>query len=156
LYLPRAADDGRSQQMAVEDAPPIDGTGMSVLVVEDNIEVGKFAADALVELGYGTTLVENATHALEELAAGAERYDVVFTDVVMPGMTGIELAQEIRRHYPDLPVVLTSGYSHTLSENGSDGLELLQKPYSVEQLSRVLHKAGRWRRTKRASIKAAS
>ena len=156
LYLPRVAGDGRSQQMAVEDAPPIDGTGMSVLVVEDNIEVGKFATDALVELGYGTTLVDNATHALEELAAGADRYDVVFTDVVMPGMTGIELAQEIRRHYPDLPVVLTSGYSHALSENGSDGLELLQKPYSVEQLSRVLHKAGRWRRVKRATIKAAS
>lgn len=156
LYLPRVADDGRAQQMSVEDAPAIDGTGMSVLVVEDNIEVGKFATDALVELGYGTTLVENATHALEELAAGAERYDVVFTDVVMPGMTGIELAQEIRRHYADMPVVLTSGYSHTLSENGSDGLELLQKPYSIEQLSRVLHKAGRWRRVKRATIKAAS
>jgi two-component system, NtrC family, sensor kinase len=156
LYLPRAADDGRPQQTVVEDGPPIDGSGMSVLVVEDNIEVGKFAADALVELGYGTTLVENATHALEELAAGAERYDVVFTDVVMPGMTGIELAQEIRRHYPDLPVVLTSGYNHTLSANGSDGLELLQKPYSVEQLSRVLHRAGRWRRMKRATVKAAS
>lgn len=156
LYLPRVADDGRAQQTPVEDAPAIDGTGMSVLVVEDNIEVGKFATDALVELGYGTTLVENATHALEELAAGAERYDVVFTDVVMPGMTGIELAEEIRRHYADLPVVLTSGYSHTLSENGSDGLELLQKPYSIEQLSRVLHKAGRWRRMKRATIKAAS
>ena len=98
----------------------------------------------------------NATHALEELAAGADRYDVVFTDVVMPGMTGIELAQEIRRHYADLPVVLTSGYSHGLSESGSDGLELLQKPYSMEQLSRVLHQAGRWRRVKRATAKAAS
>ena len=156
LYLPRVADDGTAQQLSVEDAPAIDGTGMSVLVVEDNIEVGKFATDALVELGYGTTLVENAMHALEELAAGAERYDVVFTDVVMPGMTGIELAQEIRRHYADLPVVLTSGYSHALSENGSDGLELLQKPYSIEQLSRVLHRAGRWRKVKRATIKAAS
>ncbi len=122
-----------------------------MLVVEDNIEVGKFATDALTELGYGTTLVDNATHALEELAAGAERYDVVFTDVVMPGMTGIELAQEIRRYHPDLPVVLTSGYSHVLSESGSDGLELLQKPYSIEQLSRVLHRAGRWRRVKRAT-----
>ena len=156
LYLPHVAGDGRSQQTPVEDAPPIDGTGMSVLVVEDNIEVGKFATDALAELGYGTTLVDNATHALEELAAGAERYDVVFTDVVMPGMTGIELAQEIRRYYPDLPVVLTSGYSHALSESGSDGLELLQKPYSVEQLSRVLHKAGRWRRVKRATARAVS
>jgi two-component system NtrC family sensor kinase len=156
LYLPRVADDGRAQQTSLEDAPPIDGSGMSVLVVEDNIEVGKFATDALIELGYRTTLVDNATHALEELAAGAERYDVVFTDVVMPGMTGIELAQEIRRHYADLPVVLTSGYSHGLSESGSDGLELLQKPYSIEQLSRVLHKAGRWRRLKRATAKTAS
>ncbi|MBA2397329.1 MAG: response regulator [Bradyrhizobium sp.] len=151
LYLPRVAGDGRAQQITAEDAPPLDGRGMSVLVVEDNIEVGKFTTDALTELGYGTTLVENATHALEELAEGADRYDVVFTDVVMPGMTGIELAQEIRRYHADLPVVLTSGYSQTLSEHGSDGFEVLQKPYSMEQLSRVLHRVARWRRMKRAT-----
>jgi two-component system NtrC family sensor kinase len=68
---------------------------------------------------------------------------VVFSDVVMPGMTGIELAQEIRRRQFDLPVVLTSGYSHVLSQYGGHGFELLQKPYSVEQLSRVLHKVAR-------------
>jgi len=156
LYLPRVASDGRPEQMSEEDSPPIDGTGMSVLVVEDNVEVGRFATDALIELGYRTTLVDNATHALEELAAGAERYDVVFTDVVMPGMTGIELAQEIHRDHPDLPVVLTSGYSHGLSESSSDGLELLQKPYSIEQLSQVLHKVVRWRRVKRNTAKAVS
>ena len=154
LYLPRVAGDARLQQSAVEDATPIDGKGMSVLVVEDNAEVGRFTTDALAELGYGTTLVINATHALEELAAGAERYDVVFTDVVMPGMSGIELAREIRRHYADLPVVLTSGHSHGLSDSGSDGLELLQKPYSIEQLSRVLHKVVRWRGAKRATSTA--
>ena len=89
LYLPRVADDSRTQPMSADDAPPIDGTGMSVLVVEDNIEVGRFATDALAELGYGTTLVENATHALEELAAGAERYDVVFRrgDAWMTGLS---------------------------------------------------------------------
>lgn len=156
LYLPRIAGDGRPQQISAEDAPPLDGRGMSVLVVEDNIEVGKFTTDALTELGYGTTLVDNATHALEELAAGADRYDVVFTDVVMPGMTGIELAQEIRRYHVDLPVVLTSGYSHVLSESGSDGFEVLQKPYSMEQLSRVLHRVARWRRMKRAAATRAS
>jgi two-component system, NtrC family, sensor kinase len=149
LYLPRVTGDGRPQQISEEDAPPLDGRGMSVLVVEDNIEVGKFAIDALAELGYRATLVDNATHALEELAAGADRYDVVFTDVVMPGMTGIELAQEIRRYHADLPVVLTSGYSHALSENGNDGFEVLQKPYSMEQLSRVLHRVARWRWMKR-------
>ena len=128
---------------------------MSVLVVEDNAEVGQFATDALAELGYATTLVGNATHALEELAVDADRFDVVFTDVVMPGMTGIELAQEIRRHHADLPVVLASGYSHVLSEHGSYGFELLQKPYSIEQLSRVLHRIGR-RKFKQAPTAASS
>jgi len=156
LYLPRVAGDAIPQQISAEEAPPLDGRGMSVLVVEDNIEVGKFAIDALAELGYRATLVDNATHALEELAAGADRFDVVFTDVVMPGMTGIELAQEIRRHQADLPVVLTSGYSHALSENGSDGFEVLQKPYSMEQLSRVLHRVAGWRQMKRASTTRAS
>ena len=93
LYLPRVADDSRPQAAPVEEAPAVDGRGMSVLVVEDNPEVGKFAADALAELGYAVTLVGNATHALEELTIDAARFDVVFTDVVMPGMTGIELAQ---------------------------------------------------------------
>jgi FkbM family methyltransferase len=74
---------------------------------------------------------------------------VVFTDVVMPGVTGIDLAREIRRRHFDLPVVLTSGYSHVLSQNGTYGFELLQKPYSIEQLTRVLHKVARWRILKR-------
>jgi two-component system, NtrC family, sensor kinase len=71
--------------------------------------------------------------------------------VVMPGISGIDLAREIRRHYLDLPVVLTSGYSHVLAQNGSYGFELLQKPYSIEQLAGVLHKVGRWRIAKRGA-----
>ena len=151
LYLPRVSGDGRPQQAPAEDAPPVDGHGMSVLVVEDNVEVGTFARDALTELGYATTLVHDAKDALAELSRNAERFDVVFTDVVMPGMSGIDLAQEIRRRHLDLPVVLTSGYSHVLSQNGSFGFELLQKPYSIEQLAGVLHKVGRWRRVKRGA-----
>ena len=143
LYLPRTAGSGKSRQTPATDVEATDGRGMSVLVVEDNAEVGRFTTDALAELGYATCLVSSATHALEELAIGADRFDAVFTDVVMPGMSGLELAQEIRRDHPDLPVVLTSGYSHVLSEHGAYGFELLQKPYSIEQLSRVLQEAGR-------------
>lgn len=70
----------------------------------------------------------------------------------MPGSSGIELAQQIREVYPDLPVVLTSGYSHVLAQNGTFGFELLQKPYSIEQLSRVLAKAGNWRKARRQTV----
>jgi two-component system NtrC family sensor kinase len=77
------------------------------------------------------------------LARDPDRFDIVFSDVIMPGMSGIELAQEIARRYPGLPVVLTSGYSHVLAEHGSSGFDLLHKPYSIEQLSRILRKAAR-------------
>jgi DNA-binding NtrC family response regulator len=65
----------------------------------------------------------------------------VFSDVIMPGMNGVELAGVIRERYPGLPVVLTSGYSNVLAENAHQGFELIQKPYSVEALSRILRKA---------------
>jgi len=156
LYLPRAVGDGRPQSLLTDDAPPVDGSGMAVLVVEDNVEVGKFAADALTQLGYTATLVGNAADALEELTADPTRFDVVFTDVVMPGMSGIELAQEIRRLRFDLPIVLASGYSQVLSQQGSYGFELLQKPYSIEQLSRVLYRVGRWRKVKDGAATPAS
>jgi two-component system, NtrC family, sensor kinase len=96
-------------------------------------------------------LVNNAADALAALTENASRFDVVFTDVVMPGTTGSDLAQEIRRRHIDLPVVLTSGYSPALSQHGSYGFELLQKPYSIDQLTRVLHKAARWRVLKRGA-----
>ncbi len=63
----------------------------------------------------------------------------------MPGMNGVDLAREIRRRRPYLPVVLTSGYSHVLASEGTDGFELLHKPYSVADLSRALRKALRER-----------
>jgi len=66
----------------------------------------------------------------------------------MPGMSGVELGQEIRRAYPGLPVVLTSGYSHVLAEEGRHGFELLHKPYAAEELSRILRQATRGRRAR--------
>jgi two-component system NtrC family sensor kinase len=146
LYLPRVPGIDRPQRLRSEQSPPLGGDGMSVLVVEDNAEVGKFASDALTELGYATTLVDNAMDALAELTRRGGRFDVVFSDVMMPEMTGLDLAQEIRRRQFDVPIVLTSGYSHMLAQSGAYGFEHLQKPYSADQLSRVLQKIGRGRK----------
>ena len=118
-----------------------DISGVDVLVVEDNVEIGQFATQVLQDLGYRTTWAANALEALEVVAEQPAAFDVVFSDVVMPGISGIELGQEIRRRYPGLPVILTSGYSHVLANDGAHGFELLRKPYSVEQLSRTLRKA---------------
>ena len=66
------------------------------------------------------------------------RLDVIFSDVIMPGLNGVELAREVRRRRPDLPVVLTSGYSNVLAQEGAHGFALLRKPSSIEELSRML------------------
>ncbi|KMO31239.1 hypothetical protein VQ02_26615 [Methylobacterium variabile] len=109
-----------------------------MLVVEDNIEVGRFATQILEDLGYRTTWVVNAEEALEKLGSDGSGFDVVFSDVVMPGMGGLEMAKLLQRRLPALPVVLTSGYSHVLAQEGVTKFELLHKPYSADQLGRTL------------------
>jgi PAS domain S-box-containing protein len=110
----------------------------SILLVEDNVGVGNFAAGLLKELGQTVTWVGDGQAALDTLAQRAADFDVVFSDVVMPGISGIELGHTIRARWPDLEVILTSGYSHVLVEEGSHGFPLLKKPYSVQGLLSIL------------------
>ncbi|MCJ2012643.1 PAS domain S-box protein [Methylobacterium sp. J-076] len=151
LYLPRVAAGAVRVEQATDEDAVVDGRGARVLVVEDNRDVGTFSTQTLQELGYGTHWVENADEALAALAVKPDTYDVVFSDVIMPGMNGVELAREIARLHPGLPVVLTSGYSHVLAQESDHGFELLQKPYSVEALSRILRQAASKRRRRRSA-----
>ena len=64
----------------------------------------------------------------------------------MPGMDGVSFARAVAARHPGLPVLLTSGYSHVLAQDGAAGFGLLRKPYSVEALSRALWRAARRRR----------
>jgi PAS domain S-box-containing protein len=137
LYLPMTTGEDRRPTL-VQDASAPMAPGSCVLVVEDNEEVGEFATQALTELGYQTHLATDAATALIDLGRDGEGFDLVFSDVVMPGMSGIELAQEIGRRMPHVPVVLTSGYSSVLAEQDSHDFELLRKPYSIEELAKVL------------------
>lgn len=150
LYLPRAYPDGGTHVDDAQEALNVAGDGACILVVEDNEQVGTFATQALKELGYDSVLALDADRALAELDKDCSRFHVVFSDVVMPGMNGLELGEVIRTRHPDVPVVLTSGYSHVLAQNGNHGFELLHKPYSIEQLSRVLRKAITWHARQRS------
>ena len=139
LFLPRAA--ARREERRVPDRDRIaPDRGACILVVEDNQDVGAFATSALAELGHATVLAGNAEQALARLAEDATAFDAVFSDVVMPGISGIELAQEINRRHPDLPVLLTSGYSNVLAQEGTHGFDLLHKPYSMAELSAALRR----------------
>ncbi|MBB3348286.1 PAS domain S-box protein [Sphingomonas sp. BK069] len=127
---PDAAGDEEGDRLPIRNA--------CILVVEDNVEVGTFSTEILRELGHKTEWAPDAASALAMLEAEPDRFDLVFSDVMMPGMTGIELGIEIGRLYPSLPVLLTSGYSSAVAEGGTQGFELLSKPYSVDELTKVL------------------
>lgn len=138
LYLPHVAPApiDRASDTAAPAPPP--GRGICVLIVEDNHAVGRFANEMLQDLGYHTRLVGSAGEALALLTESTHGFDVIFSDVIMPGMNGVDLGNEIRRRFPTLPVILTSGYSNVLAQDSHHGFELLRKPYSIDELSRVL------------------
>ena len=143
LYLPEVAPQQMTQpEHLPQGLPPIHDTRQRhILIVEDNLEVGRFANQILQDLGYQTTWATDAKQALALAGADALGFDGVFSDVVMPGMTGVTMAKVLRERRPDLPVVLTSGYSEELAENGYEGFEFLAKPYSADQVAQALAKA---------------
>ena len=107
-----------------------------ILLVDDNEEVGAFADTLLTELGHKVTRARTGAEALDLARAGG--FDAVFTDVVMPGMSGIELADALAPMIPDIPVVLTTGYSDEISRAGGSGRPVVFKPYRLETLANVL------------------
>jgi PAS domain S-box-containing protein len=137
LYLPRASGQADAEGTA-STGQAADTRTARVLVVEDNAEVGRFATEALDALGHVPRLASGGREALALLEQAQGGFDLVFSDVVMPEMTGIELGERIRQLYPTLPVILTSGYSTALAESGTHGFPLLQKPYSVDELARTI------------------
>ncbi|GAB7553710.1 hypothetical protein NRB_32190 [Novosphingobium sp. 11B] len=139
LYLPRAAAPNAIQAVSAPDE--VAASEASILVVEDNDQVGEFASQLLGDLGFSTRRAANARDAIAILERDHGEIDIVFSDVVMPGMDGVELGRNVRSRWPALKVVLTSGYSHVLAGDARHGFALLQKPYSVEELSRVLRDA---------------
>jgi len=141
IYLPQsrpaaavAADPTPRAAVEVASTPG----ALHALVVEDNEDVGNFCVNLMRDLGYRPDWARNAREALDALAQDEADYDLVFSDVVMPGMSGVELAERIRQTHPDLPVLLTSGYSAVLAQEGSRGFPLLAKPYSARELERAL------------------
>jgi CheY-like chemotaxis protein len=106
------------------------------LVVEDDTLVAELAAGMLTELGFECTVTHSAKEALERLAGG-EKPKVIFSDIVMPGgISGVELARKVRDRFPELPILLTTGYSE--QTGGNHGFPILQKPYEMEKLASAL------------------
>jgi CheY-like chemotaxis protein len=139
LYLPSAGPAATNQPHAEATAPPRQETGERILVVEDNPLVGQMASTMLFSMGYSPVVVVNAALAIAEL----ERPDpiaLLLTDIVMPGgMTGFDLARQVRRRWPDLPILFMSGFADpSLPDEFRANTRLLAKPFRLGQLSEAI------------------
>ena len=140
LVLP-CVDAALSQPVEAAAAGSEAQPSATILVVEDNEDVGAFAETLLTELGHRVTRAATGEEALE--IARRKRFDIVLSDVVMPGMGGIKLAEALAREQPQLPVVLATGYSQDIVEGGSGGRPVILKPYRLATLSEALAEAMR-------------
>ena len=140
LYLPRSLE--QTEAPAPESVKrAIQGRrNMTVLVVDDEAGVRDFAAEALVELGYDVLTAENADQAIAVLDQ-AGHVDILFTDIIMPGRNGRQLADVAKQMNPAIKVLYMTGYTqNAIVHNGvlDAGTQLISKPFSVNQLAEEL------------------
>jgi PAS domain S-box-containing protein len=137
IYLPRylGAEDVADERDRSPDAARAIGAE-TVLVVEDDDELRAYTVETLSELGYRVMQASNGNAALEILDRGDD-IDVLFTDVVMPGINGRQLADEAVRRRPGLKVLFTTGYTrNAIVHHGrlDPGVEMVGKPFSFDEL----------------------
>jgi PAS domain S-box-containing protein len=139
IYLPRSR--GALPAEADGSAAPVPGKAQgTLLVVEDSREVAAVTAAMVEQLGYRVVRAENAEEALRHLQQGVP-IDLMFSDIVMPGtMNGIALASACRERFPDLPVLLTTGFTDA-AQGADERFDILRKPFELSALERAIEAA---------------
>jgi PAS domain S-box-containing protein len=142
LYLPRSGREAASLDATTLVEPQ--GGSETILVVEDDALVRGYVTAQLATLGYKTIAAANGPEALDLVDQGAA-FDLLFTDVIMlEGMNGRELAEDIAKRRPGVPVLFTSGYSEdAIVHQGrlDPGIALLNKPYRKADLARMIRES---------------
>ena len=135
LYLPRARSSAAAaRNPATMGRVSADAVSATILVVEDDGAVAELARAVLEDYGHRVYIARSGLEGLDHLLSD-HPVDLVFSDIVMPGeISGIDLAREIRRRNPHLPVVLTTGYSDTTEDVAGLDFPVLRKPYAGPDL----------------------
>lgn len=137
IHLPKVADSGAVPARR-SDAKDLVGGTERILMIEDEISVGEVGGDILQELGYTIDFAQNGREAIELLSDDGRRYDLVILDMNMPRMGGRATCEGIKEKFPALKILVCSGYSTTMIDDGTfarsvDGF--IQKPYELEDFA---------------------
>lgn len=138
IYLPRSQDEPVKEEKEQLRAPAGSGT---ILVVEDEEMLLQVTTTQLEEMGYAVIKAATPQEAIALYLDHAQQIQLVLTDVIMPEMSGTEMAERLRSTTPDLKVLFMSGYStEFMTERGalSEGMHYIQKPLDMEELARKI------------------
>ncbi|MEE2794371.1 MAG: PAS domain S-box protein [Pseudomonadota bacterium] len=156
MYFPRLMHDAEPEEDTIPDGGlETSRSGETILVVEDDDDVRSYTVDILRELGYRVLEAHDGPSALRLLARQSTPVDLLFTDVVMPDMSGSELATQAQLRQPELRVLFTSGYTRNAMLHGGrleSGVDFVAKPFTAEHLAQRLRDALDRGRTGRALL----
>jgi CheY-like chemotaxis protein len=141
VFLPRSGAEAVEEADMEEPLAP--GTGR-ILLVDDEPALAEISAEMLESLGYRVTVRTGGAEALDAFAAAPDSFDLLLADQVMPGLTGLELADRVLEARPGLPVVLCTGFSEHLSyeQARARGVSrILVKPVPKSRLARTIREA---------------
>lgn len=141
LYFPAHTEGAPVASDATGEIPR--GRGQHILLVDDERPLAVMGRRILERLGYVVDSYTAPADALEAVRAAPDRFALVVSDLTMPGMTGSDLAERLLRLRPDLPIILTTGFSATLTPERVRALgvrELLLKPLTVQALGEAVHR----------------
>ena len=114
VYLPII--ESQIEEGAKDSIDSIQGGTEEILLVDDEEAIVRMERKMLKQLGYEVTTRAGSIDALEAFKANPDRYDLIITDMTMPNMTGIQLAQEIKKIKPEVPVIICTGFSNQIDE----------------------------------------
>jgi CheY-like chemotaxis protein len=134
LWLPVSLVGAGDQASAPGASAKLSGRGIALLVDDEDL-VRMSTADMLMDLGYTVVEASSAEEALKLVAEGLNP-DLLVTDHLMPGMTGVQLAEDLRSRRPDLPVLIVSGYAE--AEGIAPEIARLTKPFRNSELAESL------------------
>jgi PAS domain S-box-containing protein len=141
LYFPAAFEPQAQHELEQQDIQR--GRGERVMYVDDESALVSLTARMLRRIGYEVSGYTSAVEALSAFRSQPQAFDVVVTDLSMPGMSGLELAREVHAVRPDIPIFMTSGYLHPDDQAAALRLgirEVILKPNTVAELSEALHR----------------
>jgi CheY-like chemotaxis protein len=142
LYFP-AVETGEAETSNIPVQPPR-GNGERILLIDDEASIAQIGERMLNKLGYRATALTSSTQALTVYEQAPKSFDAVITDLTMPEITGVDFAHRLLKSRPELPVILSTGFMHSLEIDRARSLGVkffIEKPFTIQSLALQLRDA---------------